>query len=206
MCEHVGVPICLSVCSSLGYIRFPRLHTSDFCGSQVQMDIHLEPATPTCMDNQCHLFLPHTPHTHLHPHVHTPHPHTLTSLTPLHSHLHIPPHMLVTHCHTHTHTTHTTCTLTSPHSTITTLCSRVDKLEAELSSYSSVRTRQSSRQIKHVESERTPQYQRKATSAVDIKRLSTDSISSITSVNHTLSDTPFPWHMPFTVKCVGTFR
>ena len=94
-----------------------------------------------------------------------------------------------------------------PHSTITTLCSRVDKLEAELSSYSSLRMRQSSRPMKHVESERTPQYQRKSSAAaVDMKRLSTDSISSVTSVNHTLSDTPFPWHMPFTVKCVGTFR
>eukprot|EP00731_Ephydatia_muelleri_P036540 Em0274g5a len=93
--------------------------------------------------------------------------------------------------------------------TITTLCSRVDKLEAELSSYSTLRMRQSSRQMKHVESDRTPQYQRKSSATVDMKRLSTDSITSVTSVpslNHTLSDTPFPWHMPFTMKCVGTFR
>ena len=87
-------------------------------------------------------------------------------------------------------------------STITTLTSRMDKLETELEAFKSVRLRPSTR---HHTGDTTPRYNRR-TSANGTKRWSSESITSVTSLTPETNRGPFVWQMPFTVKCIGTFR
>lgn len=88
-------------------------------------------------------------------------------------------------------------------STITTLTSRMDRLETELEAFKSVRLRPSTRH--HTTGDTTPRYNRR-TSANGTKRWSSESITSITSLTPETNRGPFIWQMPFTVKCIGTFR
>jgi len=91
-------------------------------------------------------------------------------------------------------------------STITSLSSRMDKLEAELEVVKSARVQRtgSSRQRGEV----TPRYGRRdRMTNNDHKRWSTESSASMTSYHEGhKSNGPFRWQMPFTVKCIGTFR
>ena len=97
-------------------------------------------------------------------------------------------------------------------STITSLTSRMDRLETELENIKSVRLRHSSstRQLQADRGDITPRYSRRdrqMSTGVDHRRWSGESASSVASSifeNH--HRTPFIWQMPFTVKCIGTFR
>ena len=84
----------------------------------------------------------------------------------------------------------------------------MDKLEAELEGYKSVRLRQgtSARRLSE-RGEITPHYSRKY-HGNEGKRWSVDSIGSTasTSLDAARQRTAFVWQMPFTVKCIGTFR
>ena len=84
--------------------------------------------------------------------------------------------------------------------TITSLTSRMDKLETDLESYKAIRLHSSSRRNMD-RSDATPRYNRKSTS--DVKRWSSESVTSFQLDPHR---GPFHWQMPFTVKCIGTFR
>lgn len=94
--------------------------------------------------------------------------------------------------------------------TITNLTSRMDRLEAELDSVKSVRLRHSTNRVPADRGDITPRYGRKdrqTSAGVDQRRWSGDSVSSVASSifeNHHRG--PFIWQMPFTVKCIGTFR
>ena len=84
----------------------------------------------------------------------------------------------------------------------------MDKLEAELEGYKSVRLRQSAGARRLSErGEITPHYSRKY-HGNEGKRWSIDSMGSTasTSLEAARQRTAFVWQMPFTVKCIGTFR
>lgn len=91
--------------------------------------------------------------------------------------------------------------------TITTLTSRMDRLEAELEVFRSVRLRHPSNQDR-VTSEITPISNRRAgRSETRHKRWSVDSVGSAASASWDVSSKAnFVWEMPFTVKCIGTFK
>jgi E3 ubiquitin-protein ligase TRAF7 len=90
----------------------------------------------------------------------------------------------------------------------------MEKLEAEMEAFKSVRLRRNSSTVapltssSHhpIEGSTTPVYQRKYSN--DTRRWSNDSYSSVTSLTVVpeVHRGPFVWQMPFTVKCVGTFR
>ncbi len=94
----------------------------------------------------------------------------------------------------------------SHHSTITSLTSRMDKLETDMEAYKSLRPRNSSRRnnnnMDHGGGEATPRYNRREKQE-NMKRWSTESMSSMYLES---PRGPFQWQMPFTVKCIGTFR
>ena len=98
----------------------------------------------------------------------------------------------------------------------------MDTLETELEAYKSVRLRRAGMPQSHSttvsmapvtmttpEGGNTPVYQRR--SYVENKRWSTDSSAStgylgaLREVGHQVGG-PFVWQMPFTLKCIGTFR
>ncbi len=82
----------------------------------------------------------------------------------------------------------------------------MDKLEADLDSYKSVRIRHGS--VSKVTSDITPLTGRRAgRGGAKDKRWSTDSLGSVPSLSFYPSrKTNFVWEMPFTVKCIGTFK
>ena len=133
---------------------------------------------------------------HTHSHTHT--------LTHSHSYSQTQTH---THTHTHTHTlTHT--------STITAITSRLDKLEESLASVSlrSDKLEESVRSWPPLarygsssgRGDGTPVIREKSARE---KRWSTDSLASLVSQAHDNNHhRPFIWQMPFTVKCIGTFK
>lgn len=94
--------------------------------------------------------------------------------------------------------------------TITSLTSRMDRLEAELESVKSLRLRHSTHRMPADRGDVTPRYGRKdrqTSMGVDQRRWSGESVNSVASSifeNH--HKVPFIWQMPFTVKCIGTFR
>ncbi len=90
--------------------------------------------------------------------------------------------------------------------TITSLTSRMDKLEADLDSFKNVRTRQSS--LSRMPPDITPLTGRKTgRGGAKDKRWSMDSLGSIPSLSFDPSKkSSFVWEMPFTVKCIGTFK
>ena len=109
------------------------------------------------------------------------------------------------HAYTHTHMQWHTPTHT--HSTITTLMSRMDKLETELENYKSVRLRHTTSRRPSERGEATPIYSRRnGQSTNDNRRWSSESMSSLVSSAFDRQRGPFVWQMPFTVKCIGTFR
>ena len=94
--------------------------------------------------------------------------------------------------------------------TITNLTSRMERLEAEHESAKSLRLRHSTNRKPTDRGDITPRYGRKdhqTSVSVDQRRWSGESVSSVASSifeNH--HKVPFIWQMPFTVKCIGTFR
>jgi len=88
-------------------------------------------------------------------------------------------------------------------STITTLTSRMDKLETDLEAFKSVRLRVSTRHHERATGDPSPRYSRRTN---DTKRWSSDSITSVASYTTETHRGPFIWQMPFTVKCIGTFK
>ena len=90
------------------------------------------------------------------------------------------------------------------YSTITSLTSRMDKLESDLEGYKSARLRHSNSRHNKDLGELTPKYNRRERPSInEAKRWSTESMASLYSEPHR---GPFQWQMPFTVKCIGTFR
>ena len=91
-------------------------------------------------------------------------------------------------------------------SSITALSSRMDKLESELEGVKSLRVQRSGSNLQR--GEVTPRYSRRDKHTNnDHKRWSTESSASMTSYQEGhKTNGPFRWQMPFTVKCIGTFR
>ena len=115
----------------------------------------------------------------------------------------------IVHAHVHTHLPcHT-------HSTLTALTSRMDKLEESLLNFSL-----RSEKIEDTLRSWTPHgrtYTGTGSGGTPVirertnreKRWSIESTTSLASTHdnmHTNNHKPFVWQMPFTVKCIGTFR
>lgn len=88
--------------------------------------------------------------------------------------------------------------------TITTLTSRMDRMETELEAFKSVRLRGHSSSTRL--GDPTHRYTRPSAAANEHKRWSTDSSSSLAYTPAEAHRRPFIWQMPFTVKCIGTFK
>lgn len=102
---------------------------------------------------------------------------------------------------------------------ITTLTSRMEKVETDIDAFKSVRLRRhstmpvttatlsnSSPTTITNEGNTTPNFHRRSYS--EMKRWSSDSATSLTSLAAVpeVHRGPFVWQMPFTLKCIGTFR
>jgi len=88
-------------------------------------------------------------------------------------------------------------------STITTLTSHMDKLETDLEASKSVRLLVPTRHHERATGDPSPHYSHRTN---DTKRWSSDSITSVASYTTETHQGPFIWQMPFTVKCIGTFK
>ncbi len=82
----------------------------------------------------------------------------------------------------------------------------MDKLEAEVNAYKNVRVRNAS--TSRITSDITPLTGRKTgLGGAKEKRWSMDSMGSTASMSLDVTKrTDFVWEMPFTVKCIGTFK
>ena len=94
--------------------------------------------------------------------------------------------------------------------TITALSSRMDKFETDLEGVKSVRVQRAGSNLQRGEG--TPRYSRRERHTHNDgnhKRWSTESSASMASYHYGMAghrSGPFQWQMPFTVKCIGTFR